>query len=79
MTSGSVDRLSPISFPEPALPLSSGAGNGRILGADQKDRSLWERDWAFTNFRESSMVTRTYLQNNQNQGELESRAGGTRI
>ena len=30
-----------ISFPEPALPLSSGAGN---LGADQKDRSLWERD-----------------------------------
>ena len=32
-----------ISFPEPALPLSS--ERCLALGADQKDRSLWERDW----------------------------------
>ena len=44
---GQLERVVPgffVMFPEPALPLSSGAGNGRILGADQKDRSLWERD-----------------------------------
>ena len=34
-------RSTLISFPEPALPLS----RKRILGADQKNRTLWERDW----------------------------------
>ena len=39
-----------ISFPEPALPLSSERETGiienhQILGADQKDRSFWQRDW----------------------------------
>ena len=32
-----------ISYPEPSLPLSS--GTVRVLGADQKKRGLWERDY----------------------------------
>ena len=34
--------------PRARVTLIQRTGNGRILGADQKDRSLWERDWMDT-------------------------------